>query len=191
MVHLLPGTFYSSFLQEVLTNLSCIHWLFSPWLNTIFSLKSSLESSFRKTLPHWQSAFHPVILVSWPPKQPVPHTLQCSFLCHSVKSLSSCACLLQWRHKGEYAQGSALKEGTFYHITSYWDQCDQRYKVLTEVKGSWASPAQDSTEGPPWWSSSLESTCQCRGHGFQPWSRKILHAKEQLSPCTTATEAAL
>ena len=36
-----------------------------------------------------------------------------------------------------------------------------------------------------------ESACQCRGHGFEPWSRKISHAMEQLSPCTTTTEPAL
>ena len=34
-----------------------------------------------------------------------------------------------------------------------------------------------------------ESTCQCRGHRFDPWSRKIPHAEEQLNPCTTATGA--
>ena len=32
------------------------------------------------------------------------------------------------------------------------------------------------TQGPPWWSSGWESTCQCRGHGFDPWSGKIPHA---------------
>ena len=30
-----------------------------------------------------------------------------------------------------------------------------------------------------------ESACQCRGHGFEPWSRKIPHAAEQLSPRAT------
>ena len=30
---------------------------------------------------------------------------------------------------------------------------------------------------------------QCRGHEFDPRSRKIPHAAEQLSPCTTTTEA--
>ena len=29
------------------------------------------------------------------------------------------------------------------------------------------------------------------GHWFNPWSRKISHAAEQLSPSTTTTEAAL
>ena len=30
-----------------------------------------------------------------------------------------------------------------------------------------------------------------QGHGFKPWSGKIPHAAEQLSPCTTTTEPAL
>ena len=45
--------------------------------------------------------------------------------------------------------------------------------------------------GLPWWRSGWESACQCRGHGFEPWSGKIPHAVEQLSPCTTTTEPAL
>ena len=44
--------------------------------------------------------------------------------------------------------------------------------------------------GLPWWRSGLESACQCRGHGIDPWSGKIPHAAEQLSPCTTTTEPA-
>ena len=27
--------------------------------------------------------------------------------------------------------------------------------------------------GLPWWLSGKESACQCRRHGFNPWSRKI------------------
>ena len=45
--------------------------------------------------------------------------------------------------------------------------------------------------GLPWWHSSEESACQCRGHGFEPWPGKILHAVEQLSPCATTTEPAI
>ena len=44
--------------------------------------------------------------------------------------------------------------------------------------------------GLPWWRSGWESACQCRGHGFEPWSGMIPHAAEQLSPCTTTTEPA-
>ena len=40
------------------------------------------------------------------------------------------------------------------------------------------------------WGTSLvasgwESTCQCRGHGFYPWSGKMPQALEPLSPCAT------
>ena len=44
--------------------------------------------------------------------------------------------------------------------------------------------------GLPWWCSGWESACQCRGHGFEPWSGKIPHAAEQLGPWTTITEPA-
>ena len=37
-------------------------------------------------------------------------------------------------------------------------------------------------QGFPCWLSSKESACQCRRCKFDPWSRKIPHAAEQLSP---------
>ena len=37
----------------------------------------------------------------------------------------------------------------------------------------------------PWWLSGKESTCQCSGRRFDPWSGKIPCASEQLSPCAT------
>ena len=42
--------------------------------------------------------------------------------------------------------------------------------------------------GLPWWRGGWESACQCRGHGFEPWSGKITHAAEQLGPWVTTTE---
>ena len=38
------------------------------------------------------------------------------------------------------------------------------------------------------WLSGKESACQCRRHRFDPWSRTILRAAEQLSLCATTTE---
>ena len=29
--------------------------------------------------------------------------------------------------------------------------------------------------GLPWWFTGLESTCQCKGYRFAPWSRRIYH----------------
>ena len=44
--------------------------------------------------------------------------------------------------------------------------------------------------GLPWWHNGWESACQCRGHGFEPWSGNIPHATEQLGPWATTTEPA-
>ena len=38
---------------------------------------------------------------------------------------------------------------------------------------------QKALLGLPWWRSGWESACQCKGHGFEPWSGKIPHAAEQ------------
>ena len=40
-------------------------------------------------------------------------------------------------------------------------------------------------------SSAVESACQCRGHGLDPWCRRTAHTLGKLSPCTTATEPML
>ena len=45
--------------------------------------------------------------------------------------------------------------------------------------------------GLPRWLSGKESACRCRRHGFDPWSRKVPHAAEQLSPWATSTEPVL
>ena len=42
--------------------------------------------------------------------------------------------------------------------------------------------------GLPWWHSEWESACQWRGHGFDPWSGRILCATEQLGPYTITAE---
>ena len=39
-----------------------------------------------------------------------------------------------------------------------------------------------------WWLSGKKSAYQCRRHVFDPWSRKVQHAVEQLSLHTSATE---
>ena len=58
--------------------------------------------------------------------------------------------------------------------------CIYGYKQF--IKNMW--------RGLPWWRSGWESACQCRGHGFEPWSGRIPHAAEQLDPWATTTEPA-
>ena len=62
----------------------------------------------------------------------------------------------------------------------------------------WMNPAlssfnlfKKSLGGLPWWLSGEESTCQCKTHWFDPWSRKIPHAVGPLSPCNITTAPAL
>ena len=45
---------------------------------------------------------------------------------------------------------------------------------------SWTSihPVLKNLQGLPWWLSGKESACQCRRHGFTPWSGKIPHDSE-------------
>ena len=52
----------------------------------------------------------------------------------------------------------------------------------------WVAFIKNARSGFPWWSSGCKSACQCRGHGFDSWSRKTPHATGQLSPCATTTE---
>ena len=49
----------------------------------------------------------------------------------------------------------------------------------------WRTPFPGASLVAQW----LRIACQCRGHGFEPWSRKISHAAEPLSPWATTTEA--
>ena len=47
---------------------------------------------------------------------------------------------------------------------------------------------KEEKSGLPWWLSGKESTCQCRGHGFSPWSRKIPHEAPVSRDCAPQQE---
>ena len=61
-------------------------------------------------------------------------------------------------------------------------------KVIRQKRNWRTIESQEWSEGLPWWRSGWESACQCRGHGFEPWSGRIPHAAEQLGPWATITE---
>ena len=44
------------------------------------------------------------------------------------------------------------------------------------------------THGLPWWLNGKASNCQCKRYGLDPWSGKIPHASEQVSPRAETTE---
>jgi len=65
----------------------------------------------------------------------------------------------------------------------FWEQRCSGSRVKTPlILGIQEKP------GLPWWLSGKESACQHRRLRFDPWSGKIPHTVEQLSPCTTTTE---
>ena len=67
--------------------------------------------------------------------------------------------------------------------------------VLTSTHGNYPSWSlrhnilKAMVPGLPWWSSGYESACQCKGHGFDPCSKRIPHATGQLSPQAATAEA--
>ena len=71
-----------------------------------------------------------------------------------------------------------------YQIKFHWKQIkwNKGFCVISK------NVHQNRQLGLPWWRSGWESACQCRGHGFEPWSGKIPHASEQLGPWATTTE---
>ena len=88
-----------------------------------------------------------------------------------------------------------------HHLSSAWDCCwwmkkwifskvwDNFFFFLT-LQSVYYWNLKTLFSGLPWWRSGWESACQCRGHGFEPWSGKIPHAVEQLGPWATITEPA-
>ena len=80
-----------------------------------------------------------------------------------------------WRGCGE--------KGTLLHC---WWECKLIQPLWRTV---WRFLKKLKIGGLAWWRRGWESARQCMGNGFKPWSRKIPHATEQLSPCATTTEA--
>ena len=94
--------------------------------------------------------------------------------------------IVPWFHPRWPCQNS---QRTLHHL---WSGSYRRWFRISPVDEHKASvtDVKNETFGLPWWRSGWESACQCRGHGFEPWSGKIPHATEQLGPCATTTEPA-
>ena len=65
-------------------------------------------------------------------------------------------------------------------------QCITYRRIMIGITSDFLSETMEG-ELLPWW----RSACQCRGHGFNPWSGKIPHAAEQLGLCATTTKPVL
>ena len=101
----------------------------------------------------------------------------------SKTTLSSCCAVIRpWRQ----AFISLL------HCRASGDWCclvkSEQFLSLVTCPGN--LPVKNHPRGLPWWRSGWESACQCKGHGFEPWSGRIPHAAERLGLWATITEPA-
>ena len=88
----------------------------------------------------------------------------------------------------EYAQ---TNNSTQIHAIEYNEKIITRFSICSYYKFQCAKiEIKIKMLGFPWWRSGWESACQCRGHGFEPWSGKITHAAERLGPWATIAEPA-
>ena len=95
---------------------------------------------------------------------------------------------LQFKRNREFPGGPVVRTQCFHC-------CGPRVQSLIGNEDpashtAWPKKKKKMGSGLPWWRSGWESACQCRGHGFEPWSGKIPHAAGQLGPCATTTEPA-
>ena len=90
--------------------------------------------------------------------------------------------------KGKYFP--ILHKCTLHTVQNVDSTDEKKSKSPTESQYPEITTIKILMHGLPWWRSGWESACQCRGHGFEPWSGKIPHAEEQLGPWATTTEPA-
>ena len=95
-------------------------------------------------------------------------------------------CLQQWCYYNWISPCKIMKLDPY--LTLY-SKINSKGIIDQTIRDQALNPLKGNT-GRPWWHSGWESACQCRGHGFEPWSGKIPHAAEQLGPWATITEPA-
>ena len=123
-----------------------------------------------------------------------------SLFCRGSNRLSGLIKFTQWKRQRAYERSKALWGKTPASMTFPEFQRVDLEELLIKgeatkrphkarLKGS-EKLIKIRRMGLPWWYSGWESACQCRGHGFEPWSGKIPHAAEQLGPWAKTTEPA-
>ena len=69
----------------------------------------------------------------------------------------------------------------FYNSKCFWQRFRKTFSHIS---------LKNINSGLHWRYSGSEYACQCRRHGFNPWSSKIPHVMERLSPHAKTTEPA-
>ena len=113
------------------------------------------------------------------------HPLEKGMATHS----SNPAWRILWTEKPGGLQSMGLDKAELFHLLTpnFGDRrkridLSATQRIKHEELVSWTSRLEMKCLGLPRWLSGIGSTCQCRGHMFDPWSRKTPQAAEQLSP---------
>ena len=92
---------------------------------------------------------------------------------------------------GETSWGRLLDTSEFLLPPTGWTTLDKMLDLSVPQPLGHNGKHKTQCTGLPWWLSARDSACQCRRHGFDPWSRKIPLAVEQLIPFAITTESVL
>ena len=92
-----------------------------------------------------------------------------------------------WDFKSELPQRNHFKRNNEDFLAAEWLQLllpmqwIPVWSLVRELRSHMLC-SQKKKLGSSWWRSGKEFSCQCRRHGFNPWSERIPDAVEQLSP---------
>ena len=115
---------------------------------------------------------------------------------------SSTQCTWVWVNSGSWwwtGRPGVLQFMGLQRVGDYWAtelnwtelKSKERISYRKDFKTGKLSQIKKGIPGSPWWLSGKESACHCKRHGFYPWSGRIPHAMEQLSPRVTSMEPVL
>ena len=111
---------------------------------------------------------------------------RCLFFKHEVQTVEG---KVLWVQSEDQVLDQAVWSGAILILLSWHSFYIPKFSSSSQSEGPKAG-LKILLLGFPRWRSGWESACQCREHGFEPWSGKIPHAAEQLGPWATVTEPA-
>ena len=98
-----------------------------------------------------------------------------------ITPLKGCSINQKWSSKTSVLDAKLRSQSKMQSVKIFpQSKTKQKYDlegIIIEERG-----LQNTVQGLSWWLSGKESACQCRRHGFDPWSRRIPHCSGAAEP---------